>query len=224
MIASEHPLTHGFESPAQSIERLNTDLEAGLSAEEATLRLEKFGENRLPVRQSPPLWRILLQQFSSPLILVLLVAALVSASIGDLKDATFICFVLLLNAAIGGYQEWKAEKDTRSLQRLVKTTSTVVRDANTTQIDAVGLVPGDIVWLESGNRVPADLRLVTTQGLEVDESLLTGESEPVLKSATARPPDNAVIGDRREMAFAGAVVVRGRGRGVVVATGTSTFI
>lgn len=213
-----------FETPTELLERLETSLEQGLKPQEASRRLERFGRNLLPTRKPPTLLRILADQFISPLILVLLLAAVVSALIGDLKDATFIAAVLLLNAVIGGYQEWKAEKNTRSLQGLLKVRASVLRDGTVAEVDASTLVPGDVVWLESGNRVPADLRLVTTKGLEIDESFLTGESLPILKSATFVPEENSALGDRLEMAFAGATVNRGRGRGIVVATGTNTVV
>ena len=136
-----------YEAPVDVPARLETSLDSGLDPEEAARRLLKFGPNVLPSRKPPTLFRILVNQFVSPLILVLLLAAVVSALIGDLKDAGFIGAVLLLNAMIGGYQEWRAEKNTRALQQLLKVKAAVVRDGTVTKVDADTLVPGDIVWI-----------------------------------------------------------------------------
>ena len=155
----------------------------GLTGSEAKRRFEQVGANRLPRQAPPSLWQILLRQFRSPLIYILGVAACVSVAIGDLKDAGFIVGVLAINAVIGGYQEWRAEQSSRALQRLLKIRAAVMRDGEVCEIDAEEVVPGDVVWLESGNRVPADLRLIGTHNLEVDESLLTGESLTVLKTS-----------------------------------------
>src|SRR5690606_38507088 len=115
---------------------------------------------------------------------------------GDLKDAGFIAAVLLINAIIGSYQEWKAEQSTHALQKLLQIRASVWRDGEVRDIAAEAVVPGDIVWLESGNRVPADLRLLTAHGFEVDESLLTGESLAVTKDPHWTGPENAPVGDR----------------------------
>jgi len=165
-----------------------------------------------------------LRQFKSQLIYILGVAAVVCIAIGEFSDARLIAAVLVLNAAIGGYQEWRAEQSSRALQKLLRIRAAVVRDGESREIDADGLVPGDIVWMESGNRVPSDVRLLTSQGLEIDESLLTGESLPVQKDAGWAGEVNTPMGDRLNMAFAGATVIRGRGRGVVVGTGTQTAV
>lgn len=152
--------------------------ELGLSDVEASARLRKHGPNLLPEEGATPLWEIALRQFYSPLIYILVVAAIVSAVIGDVKDAVFIGVVLALNAIIGTYQEWQAEQSSQALRKLLRTQASVERDGEIREIPAEDVVPGDIVWLESGNRVPADLRLMSSQGLEIDESLLTGESLP----------------------------------------------
>lgn len=198
--------------------------EAGLSAREAARRLQQFGPNELPHKAPPTPWEIVLRQFQNPLIYILGVAALVCIAIGEFTDAAFIAAVLVLNAAIGGYQEWRAEQSSRALQKLLRIRAAVVRDGETREIDAEQIVPGDMVWLESGNRVPSDLRLLASQGLEIDESLLTGESLPVQKDAGWSGEPNTPMGDRLNMAFAGATVIRGRGRGVVVATGPQTAV
>lgn len=198
--------------------------ETGLASAEAEARLQNHGPNRLPEQPAPTLWEILLRQFRSPLIYILGVAAVVSLAIGDLKDAAFIAAVLVLNAMIGGYQEWRAEKSSRALQKFLKIRASVVRDGDMREVDAEQVVPGDLVWLESGNRVPADLRLVSTHGLDVDESLLTGESLAVSKDPSWTGDASTPLADRRNMAYAGSVVARGRGKGLVVATGRATSI
>lgn len=196
----------------------------GLSAREARERLAAVGPNRLPAPSPPRLWAVFLRQFANPLIYVLLGAALLSAAIGDFADAGFILAVVLINAAIGAAQERSAERSAQALRALVTAPARVVRDGESVEVDAEEVVPGDLVLLEAGNRVPADVRLIGTHALEVDESLLTGESLAVLKEPDAWVDADAPLGDRRTMAYAGTLVSRGRGRGVVVATGTATEV
>ncbi len=198
--------------------------EAGLGENDARARRERFGPNQLPEQPGPTVRQIVLRQFQSPLIYILGIAAVVSVLLGEFVDAGFILAVLALNAVIGGYQEWRAEQSSRALQKLLRIRASVVRDGETREIDAEDVVPGDIVWMESGNRVPSDLRLLSSQGLEIDESLLTGESLPVQKNAGWLGEPTTPMGDRLNMAFAGATVIRGRGRGVVVATGAQTAV
>lgn len=197
---------------------------SGLTDAEAASRLEKYGPNRLPEQAGPTVLQIVLRQFYSPLIYILIVAAAVAAFLGEFKDAGFIVAVLVLNAIIGGYQEWKAERSSRALRQLLQIRASVQRGGETHEVAAEEVVPGDVVWLESGNRVPADVRLTQVQGLEVDESLLTGESLPIPKDAKWQGPEEAPVGDRGNMTFAGSVVTRGRGRGVVTATGEATHV
>ncbi len=198
--------------------------DSGLSDAEAEVRLREYGPNRLPEQPPPALWQIILRQFYSPLIYILLIAAVVSVFIGDLKDAGFIAAVLVINAIIGSYQEWKAEQSSHALRKLLQIRASVQRDGEVREIPAEEVVPGDVIWLESGNRVPADLRLLTARGLEIDESLLTGESLPVTKDPNWQGPENAPVGDRANMSFAGSIVTRGRSKGIVVATGTATNV
>jgi len=207
-----------------SIEQTLDAKSGGLSESEAATRLGKFGPNVLPHTPPPTWWQIVLRQFLSPLIYILGVAAVVSVAIGEPIDAAFIVAVLGLNALIGGYQEWRAEKNTQALQKLLQIRAAVMRDGEVSEIDAENVVPGDAVWLESGNRVPADLRLVSARGLEIDESLLTGESLAVSKDITWEGDASESIGDQRNMAFAGSIVVRGRAQGMVVATGPATQV
>jgi magnesium-transporting ATPase (P-type) len=200
--------------------------ENGLATAEVLERQVRFGPNKLPEAPPPAWWQIALRQFKSPLIYILAAAAIVSLAIhpDDPTDAIFIAAVLLLNALIGGYQEWKAEQSTRALQKFLHIRASVLRDDEVVEVDAEEVVPGDIVLLESGNRVPADLRLLTAQGLEVEEAFLTGESLPVTKDPAWSGDAAAPMGDRHNMGFAGSIVVRGRARGIVVGTGAATAV
>jgi Ca2+-transporting ATPase len=198
--------------------------EEGLSASEVTRRRAIYGSNQLPEPSPTPLWSIVLRQFANPLIYVLVLAAVVSLLVGDVKDAVFIGLVLLINAAIGANQEAQAEKSSLALRKLLRMHAQVQRDGEIVEIMADELVPGDIVWLESGNRVAADLRLLSSQGVEIDESLLTGESVAVAKDAGWTGEAKASLAEQHNMAFAGSMVTRGRAKGVVVATGLTTQV
>lgn len=212
---------------AQEVRDVARGLEAtmaGLASAEAAARLARAGPNRLPEPAAPAWWRIALRQFRSPLIYILAAAAVVSILTGHAGDAGFIGIVLLLNGTIGTWQEWRAERSSRALHQMLHIRATVLRDGEVVELDAEELVPGDLVRLESGFRVPADLRLDTTHGLELDESLLTGESLPVIKEAAWVGEADTPAAERRNMAFAGTTVVRGRGRGLVVATAEATII
>ncbi len=202
---------------------VNASIE-GLTQEEADSRLAINGLNALPSAPPPPWWLIGLRQFKNPLIYILVLAAVVSVVIGHLNDAAFIAVVLALNATIGGFQEWRAERSAEALQKLLKIVATVVRDGQVCEVEAQRVVPGDIVWLESGNRVPADMRLLQMHGLEIDESLLTGESLAVAKNPKWQGLPDMPLADRQNMAYAGSVVTRGRAKGVVVATGIATHV
>jgi P-type Ca2+ transporter type 2C len=198
--------------------------ERGLDDAAAATRLAADGPNELPKARPPSALRIFARQFRNPLIYILAAAAAVSAAIGETVDAGFIVGVLLLNAAIGGIQELRAERSSHALQQLLRTTATVVRGGEIRDVDAAELVRGDVIWLEPGQRVPADVRLLTTHALEVDESLLTGESVPVAKDASWLGEADATLGDRSNMAHAGSMVGRGRGKALVVATGSHTVV
>lgn len=198
--------------------------ETGLTSAEAQARLTSIGRNELPHEPPPAWWYIALRQFRSPLIYILAIAAIMSLTTGHTSDAAFIAAVLCLNALIGGYQEWKAEQSALALQQLLKVRASVERDGEVSEIDAEEVVPGDVVWLESGNRVPADMRLLDAHGVEIDESLLTGESLAVSKDPSWSGPESTPVADRKSMAFAGSIVTRGRAKGVVVATGVATSV
>ncbi len=224
MVPRKETIRDWHAEEVDALERALSSSPAGLSQSEADVRLEMYGPNHLPEKPPPAGWRILLRQFQSPLIYVLALAALVSLAIGETTDATFIAAVLGLNALIGAYQEWRAEQSAQALKKLLQIRASVQRDGEVIEISADKLVPGDIVWLESGNRIPADLRLLTANGLQVDESLLTGESLPVVKDPLWRGQASVPIGDRKNAAFAGSIVVHGRAKGLVVATGLHTSV
>lgn len=209
-------------SEQETLKLLNANID-GLSEEEAEKRLEKYGKNQLPVKKPPTIWKIILDQILNPLIYILIAAAAVSTFIGDLKDAFFIFLVIFINTAIGSYQEWKAEKSTEALQNLLKICVQVKRDGVKKSLDAVWLVPGDIVFLESGNKVPADIRILKATNLMADESLLTGESVEVTKMVDIIEKD-VPVGDRENMIYAGTTITAGRGIGVVVETALNTEI
>ncbi len=195
----------------------------GLATGDAADRLARHGSNLLPSTPPPGLLKIFSHQFLSPLIYILIVAGVVSLAIGETTDAGFIFAVILLNAVLGTFQEWKAERSAAALQHLLKTVCRVRRDNRMLDLPAEDLVPGDIVALESGSRVPADMRLLEATSLHVDESLLTGESQTVVKQTGTRPAQT-VLSDRSNLAHAGTNVASGRGLGVVVATGRQTEV
>ncbi|WP_019178658.1 cation-translocating P-type ATPase [Methanomassiliicoccus luminyensis] len=211
---------------ALSIEKAYELLETtsgGLSEAASEQRLREFGPNELPSEKSPGIFRIFLRQFLSPLIYVLIAAGAIALFVGEMLDAGFIFIVILINAVVGTIQEAKAEKEAEQLQRLIRTTARVRRGGTEVTVPAEGLVPGDIVLLESGNVVPADIRLASAVSLAIDESLLTGEAVAIDKRAE-RAEAGAPVSDRWDMAFAGSTVVRGRGEGAVVGTGLRTEI
>ncbi len=200
---------------------LESDQHVGLEEEVATRRLERFGANELPSTPTTgPVLRFL-QQMHSPLIYVLVAAGLVTLFLGEYVDSSVIFGVVLLNAVVGFIQESKAGSALQALQSMVHTEAWVVRAAHRQRLRSELLVPGDLVLLETGDKVPADLRLVVQAELRIDESALTGESEPSAKEDVVLPPVTPVA-DRRNMAYSGTFVTGGTGSGIVVATGVET--
>lgn len=198
---------------------MNETALAGLSSADAAARLEQHGANRLPEPVPPGPLALFLSQFRSPFIYVLLAAAIVSFALGQTVNAWFILAVLLINATIGTIQEYSAERAAAALRNLVPSYATVIRDGKPGRLDTTSVVPDDVLQLVSGDRVPADCALCTTHDLEVDESMLTGESLPVAKRAA-----DGEASDPAARCFAGTLVKRGRGLAVVTATGQHTEI
>ena len=220
-------------SAKEVLQELNVNSEQGLSNQEADERLLKYGPNKLPEKKKTPLFLVFLQQFNDPMIFILLAAALLSVAISiyntvhngesfDFADPVIIMGVCVLNAIIGTVQENKAEKSLEALKKMSSPTCVVRREGKLVELKAEQLVPGDIVILEEGRTVPADLRLIQSVNLKTDESSLTGESLPVEKDASIVFSDETPIGDRVNMAFMSTPVVYGRGEGVVVYTGEET--
>lgn len=217
------PINWHARSVDDVLSELDTSRENGLFSETAEQRLEEYGKNELPAAEPPTLLEVILHQFKSPLIYILIAAGSVALLLGDFRDAGFIFLVVFLNAAIGTFQEWRAEQSAHSLQTLIKAKATVRRDGQRMQIDSDQVVPGDIVLIESGDRVSADLRLIGVTNLSIDESFLTGESVAVDKTTEATS-EEAPVSERGNIAYAGSTVVSGRGVGIAVATGTQTEV
>ncbi|RMG24987.1 MAG: cation-translocating P-type ATPase [Bacteroidetes bacterium] len=205
------------------MKRLNAGPE-GLPPGEQAQRRMLYGPNELPGKKPKSAWLMFLAQFQDLMIVILLVAAIVSGFLGDLKDTIVIMVIVVLNAVIGFVQEFRAEKALESLKKLAAPTATVLRGGEKQLIPARELVPGDVVLLEAGNMVPADLRLLEAHTLKMDEASLTGESVTVQKQTAPLPEADLPAGDRTNMAFKGTLVTYGRGKGVVVATGQHTEI
>ena len=196
----------------------------GLDSSDAASRLVKCGPNKLGDEEPTNALKVFLKQFKNPLIYILLLAAAVTASLGQFKDSVVILVVIVINSVIGSWQEIRAEKSLRALQKLSVPKARVLRDGEEVEVDSVSLVPGDVVVLVSGDKVPADLRLVAAKDLRVEEAMLTGESLPATKKADEIREEGLTQGDQINMAFMGTVVVSGRGRGLVVTTGVHTVL
>lgn len=218
-------MTHPWhaEPGAHALSRLGVT-EHGLTQAEVDTRRAQHGPNRLPQAKATPVWKLALRQLMGPLPLVLLVAALVSWGLGHVADAVFITVSIAIDVAIGTFQEARAEASAAALRQLIRSYVTVTRDGARQSVEGEALVPGDIVFLESGVRLPADMRLLAAHELTVDESQLTGESTTVSKHAEATVAPDAPLGDRHTMAHAGSLVAQGRAKAVVVATGRATVL
>ncbi len=195
----------------------------GLTQTEALQRLGRHGPNTLPRAQQRSLIVRFLAHFHNVLIYVLLGAAVITAALGHFVDTGVILAVVIANAIIGFIQEGRAEQAMESIRHMLAPKSAVLRDGVRCSVDSAEVTPGDIVLLEAGEKVPADVRLLDATGLRIEEAILTGESVPVSK-AVAPVATDAPLGDRTSMAFSGTLIVAGQGRGVVVATGSSTEI
>ena len=222
-VANGGEVWHALEA-SEVVHALQTSPTRGLTTEEVARRVIEYGPNELVEPPRPTLWRMVLEQFNNFIVIVLIVASIVSALLGDYIEAGAIMAIVLLNALLGVIQEHRAEQALAALQRLAAPEAHVIRDAHRKAVSARDLVPGDVVLLGVGNYVPADLRLVETINLKIEEAALTGESVPVQKDARVVLTQDEVLGDRRNTAFSGTLVTYGRGRGVVVSTGMNTQI
>lgn len=211
-------------SKKEIISELNTDENIGLNDDEAIQRIEKYGKNELEAQAKKSFWTKLIAQFADFLIIILIVAAGISAAVGEKEDAVVILAIVVINAILGIYQEGKAEKSVEALQKMSAPNAKVIRLGNLIVLPAANIVPGDIVVLEAGDIIPADVRLIESSNLKIEEASLTGESVPVEKDAKAKIIGSAGIGDRHNMGFSSTIVTYGRAKGVVVGTGHNTEI
>ncbi|MGA0543172.1 cation-transporting P-type ATPase [Neotabrizicola sp. VNH66] len=216
-------LGDAYARPAEAVLAAAGSGAEGLSADEAARRLSRFGPNALPGTKARPVLLRFLSQFHNALIYFMLCGALAAAALGHAVDAGVILAVVLVNAVVGFLQEGKAENALNAIRNMISPRASVLRDGQRHSVAMADLVPGDLVLIEAGDRVPADLRLIRARSLTVDEAILTGESVTAAKSADPVPA-GAALGDRRSMAFSGTLVATGQGTGVVTATGLHTEI
>jgi Ca2+-transporting ATPase len=198
--------------------------EHGLTQEEVKHKTEQYGRNALPETKTDSLLTIFVRQFASPIIYVLLIAALIVFVMGDVADGAIILAVLVFNAIVGAIQEGRAQNTMRALKNLVTTDALVIRDKQEMVISAEQLVPGDILILKEGDKIPADACLISVESLKVDESALTGESEPIMKALDVLSHEDLQPADQKNMVFSGTYVIGGQGRAVIVSTGIATVI
>jgi len=208
-------------SSADCLGKLNTSA-AGLSNQEAQRRLNEYGPNELQAAHRISPWAIFFQQFKNVLIIILLIATVISAFLGHEIEAIAIAIIVLLAVLLGFIQEYRAEQAIEALRKMAAPTASALRDGQETNIPARELVPGDVIVLRAGDKIPADARLIEAVNLQIEEAALTGESVPVEKNTALIENLNPAIGDRKNIAFAGTAATYGRGRAVVVATGMNT--
>lgn len=203
--------------------KLNTDPDRGLSQEEVSRRLKEYGPNKLEEHERVSIWQILLDQVNTPVVYLLGAAAILSFAFGDIPEGVFIVVVILINAAIGFYMEFRARESMQALRQMDKLQARVIRNGEQRKIDAEQIVPGDLLVVEPGDLVAADARLISASETEINESALTGESVPVSKD-TEPVDENTALADRTCMVYKGTAVTRGKARGIAVATGMDTEI
>lgn len=194
----------------------------GLTAVIAQEKLQQFGPNELQEGKKNSVFKIIISQFKDVMILILVAAAIISGVVGDITDTIVILIIVLLNAFLGFVQEYRAEKAMQALKQMAVSQARVMRDGSTKDVSSAELVPGDIVLLEAGNIIPADLRIIESKNLKVEEASLTGESHAIEKISDILEQEELPIGDKRNLAFKGTNVTYGRGTGVIVATGMNT--
>lgn len=211
-------------SSDDSLEKLRTNAEKGLSQTEADARFEQEGMNILPQGKEKHWWNFFIRQFKSPLIYILLLGALLSAWLSEWIDVGVIVLSVLVNVAVGFWQEYRSSNILEKLRAIIQIKTYVIRGGTPHEIDAELLVPGDIVLLKAGSKVPADCRIISCRHLEINEALLTGESEPVHKKSEPLTDADAPLGDRKNMGYMGTIIVSGEGTAVVVETGAHSEI
>jgi Ca2+-transporting ATPase len=211
---------HSIE-PVQVLKELNTDIHRGLAEEEVKTRLEKYGYNELKKEEKISPFTLFINQFKNILIIILIVAIVLSALVGEVVDAVIIAVIVVFCAVLGFIQEYRAERALEALKKMLSPTITALRGGKEEEVPSKELVPGDILLLEAGDKIPADARLVENHSLRCDEAPLTGESVPVGKDIKPLP-ENVRVNDRRNMVFTGTTVTYGRGKAVVTSTGMGT--
>ncbi|NLT44914.1 MAG: HAD-IC family P-type ATPase, partial [Thermotogaceae bacterium] len=199
------------------IKELGSSSNEGLSGAKAKERIDQYGLNELTEKNRRSAWKILLSQLKSVMVIILIVASVITAFVGELRDTIVILAIVALNTILGFTQEYRAEKAMAALKKMSVPRVKVRRDGQIVEINSTEIVPGDVVILEAGNIVPADMRLVESTNLKIQESALTGESEAVEKTTKPIVEDNPSLGDRKNMAYSGTVVTYGRGIGIVTA-------
>ncbi|MGL5382638.1 MAG: cation-translocating P-type ATPase [Culicoidibacterales bacterium] len=212
------------QKPEDVIVSLDVNLETGLTKEQVKANLEKYGANELPEEKQTPIWLVFLGQFKEPLTLILIAVAIISFLIGEWKETIIIAVIVIFNAIIDTVQQAKARKSLAALKQMAAPKAYVRRDGQTMEIDSADIVVGDIIVLDAGRFVPADMRIVEASNLQINESALTGESVPVEKQTEVITNEEVALGDQVNMAFMSTLVTNGRGLGVVTGTGVKTEI
>lgn len=211
-------------SPQETSENLNTSLKDGLSSSEAKARMDQYGPNELIRKEGATIWQMFLEQFKDFLILILIGASIVSIFVGEVTDSIVIISIVIVNAALGVFQEYRASKAMEALKQMTAPHAKVIRDGNQLDIPAGELVPGDLVILETGDYVPADVRIIESINLKVEEAALTGESVPVEKHAETTFQEEVGLGDQENSGFMSTLITYGRGKAIVTGTGMNTVI
>ncbi|MCD6356051.1 MAG: cation-translocating P-type ATPase [Anaerolineaceae bacterium] len=223
-IANDIDITWHALSCEDVLKKLDSRLDKGLSIEAAAKRLEEYGPNRLAEGKKTSFWEMVYEQLNNFVVIMLLAAAIISAFLGKALDAGAIIMIVILNTIMGVIQDSRAQQELEALKKMASPEAQVLREGHRVSIPSDELVPGDIVFLETGNFVPADVRLIEAVNLKIEEAALTGESVPVVKNAASVIDPDASLGDRKNTAFSGTIVTYGRGKGVVVSTGMNTQI